>query len=691
MDTATKQTFQKQLPEFVAKGSCFSDFFQQDAEQLNIAAQDRLDLLRQMFVDTATWGLKYWEIFLGIPVDETISVEIRRASVKAKIQACKVLTVERLRALFESFGFQVESLIEDYPQYRIQVRTNDAPKQYPELMAFAKALQVVFPAHLDLIVVANEALLQTEVDIDEIGWTYLSPDEKYLYVLGEAREAGNMYSALGRVYKYDAKTLEKICVWNFAATYPNTEWWAGKASATVSNEYIYIPISKRTAAVDPEFKTNTVQYLLRIDTTTGAINQSFLHDILGEPHTVAGNMNPIDEQVCFHFDANDYYLYVIYRIGVLNASYDSFSDTRQAYAVRLDPNTMQMLSKTLIPKATQIEKSEVINAASSNYLDKTQTVWYSDSYGVNFQIIRGIAGDYLFFFDRMIKETNHLVKVTSASTVVSTPVQGTYRRNPRALVLNLSTLRIKEIYNAEILDYGRRAGVGPSWTVYYRNSKTNMSDTFGIPIHFPMVYCAGAADDLDINNLPQYRYKMLSLDPVSYGKVCQYDIAGNTTAIPSYQEFLPKNVTADMSLWMYSNLDPSKAYAPYFTYGVTTPLDSSSHPYTNYAYKDIVFGILRYPFTAYETGGVKTWEEHVTVGLQFFSTGGQNGGGNPYRSEVYSAQNNVNLVYYMYDTRGFGSYGIHEFSNPPQRMGRKLVRTPARQYQQFRLWSLLGY
>ena len=130
MDTATKQTFQKQLPEFVAKGSCFSDFLQQDAEQLNIAAQDRLDLLRQMFVDTSTWGLKYWEIFLGIPVDETISVEIRRASVKAKIQACKVLTVERLKALFESFGFQVESLVEDYPQYRIQVRTNDAPKPW---------------------------------------------------------------------------------------------------------------------------------------------------------------------------------------------------------------------------------------------------------------------------------------------------------------------------------------------------------------------------------------------------------------------------------------------------------------------------------------------------------------------------------------------------------------------------------
>lgn len=54
------------------------------------------DILLQLFPQTATWGLRYWEELLKIPVNKTVSIERRRALVMTRIKLRSPMTPERI-------------------------------------------------------------------------------------------------------------------------------------------------------------------------------------------------------------------------------------------------------------------------------------------------------------------------------------------------------------------------------------------------------------------------------------------------------------------------------------------------------------------------------------------------------------------------------------------------------------------
>lgn len=77
------------------------------------------ELLLQMFPQTATWGLRYWEELLQIPVNEAVDIERRRALVMARIKFRSPVTPKRIADV-------VKSLTGENSQY-VEVTENVEP------------------------------------------------------------------------------------------------------------------------------------------------------------------------------------------------------------------------------------------------------------------------------------------------------------------------------------------------------------------------------------------------------------------------------------------------------------------------------------------------------------------------------------------------------------------------------------
>lgn len=83
-----------------------------DAEQVeaDILLEEISDTLKQCFVDTATWGLDYWEDMLFLPRGKGKTYEERRSNIYAKMIGTRTTTVEVVRQIASLF-FGAENVI----------------------------------------------------------------------------------------------------------------------------------------------------------------------------------------------------------------------------------------------------------------------------------------------------------------------------------------------------------------------------------------------------------------------------------------------------------------------------------------------------------------------------------------------------------------------------------------------------
>ncbi len=110
---------------------------------------DREDLLDQLWVDTATWGLSWWETWCGIPVDRSAGYELRRSRVKAKLRGRGTTTVELIQATAGAY-VDAQIHVEETPgEHRFTVVFSDIRSQPPELSELTGSINEIKPAHLD--------------------------------------------------------------------------------------------------------------------------------------------------------------------------------------------------------------------------------------------------------------------------------------------------------------------------------------------------------------------------------------------------------------------------------------------------------------------------------------------------------------------------------------------------------------
>ena len=135
-------------PAYLQKSAEFADI-QAAIEPERLALwQARDGMMEQLNADTATWGLKYWEQALGIPVEVAKPVDFRRSRVKSKLRGAGVTTVAMIQSVAESFSNGDVEVTEQAEQYRVGIKFVGNIGTPPNMDDLTAALREIMPAHL---------------------------------------------------------------------------------------------------------------------------------------------------------------------------------------------------------------------------------------------------------------------------------------------------------------------------------------------------------------------------------------------------------------------------------------------------------------------------------------------------------------------------------------------------------------
>lgn len=310
------EILKKQVPEYVTRISFIDDFYQASGHALEQYGSDKDDFYAQLNVETATWGLRYWEEFVGIVTDASKTLEGRRANVLAALQSSKTLTRQALVDLFALQGLQVVKFDENKAPYTIEIYT-DKPLGNLQTRDFIDSLKRVFPAHLQLVTSYGSLESEASVDIpNDNSGPILSPDQSGLFMTPAVHEALLKQDGTFDVTLYDPTTLATIWTKNYAPIGGSSYYMY---CATASDEYLFIYAVKTDKS---DGTGNDVEsYIWRINKFDTTFESFDLTPYLTGLKDVNGG-----RRVKLHFCTKDGYLYAVatYANRIFRINKDTF-------------------------------------------------------------------------------------------------------------------------------------------------------------------------------------------------------------------------------------------------------------------------------------------------------------------------------------------------------------------------------
>jgi uncharacterized protein YmfQ (DUF2313 family) len=145
--------------------------------ELNVTADDVLD---QMYVDKATWGLEIWERFVGLPNSAnytvwdtmsrqsvifnalefktwnlieksyTASLDERRSAVKARLRGTGTVTKDLLKTVCAAYTGGTVDIVEKTSEFKVQIVFTDLAGVPANMDALEAVLRDIMPAHLEI-------------------------------------------------------------------------------------------------------------------------------------------------------------------------------------------------------------------------------------------------------------------------------------------------------------------------------------------------------------------------------------------------------------------------------------------------------------------------------------------------------------------------------------------------------------
>lgn len=154
------------LPAFVSKDKEIKTLLSVESEEHNRQRELLIDMLKQFFIHSATWGLDCWERALGITSQHGAGKDMRRRKILRKLQGKQISTVsfmEKLAARY--FSPDVKVCIKEIPkQNTFRVICDEISRDYPGLI---EAIEEYKPAHLAF---ALDYLMERETQIFVAGY-----------------------------------------------------------------------------------------------------------------------------------------------------------------------------------------------------------------------------------------------------------------------------------------------------------------------------------------------------------------------------------------------------------------------------------------------------------------------------------------------------------------------------------------
>lgn len=129
------------------------------------------DLKNQFFVESATWGLEYWEKLLGLPVSPGKEYQNRREIILSHLRSYHVTTKEWIYNIASGFSNGEIEIIEDFENYEFSINFISqlgVPENIEQLKAVISKIK---PAHLNCI---YNFLFRKWIEVKDLKWNDVS-------------------------------------------------------------------------------------------------------------------------------------------------------------------------------------------------------------------------------------------------------------------------------------------------------------------------------------------------------------------------------------------------------------------------------------------------------------------------------------------------------------------------------------
>lgn len=164
------------LPKYYADSRMVRNLTAREAEEFRSYHARVKDVLDQLFVDTATWGLSRWEEICGIPVNESKPVEQRRSVIKSKLRGAGTVTLEVIKNVVDSFENGLVAIQENFANYEVVITFIGKRGLPPNLQDVKDAVREIVPAHLNILYQFTY-LRWDELDAADLTWDKLESME----------------------------------------------------------------------------------------------------------------------------------------------------------------------------------------------------------------------------------------------------------------------------------------------------------------------------------------------------------------------------------------------------------------------------------------------------------------------------------------------------------------------------------
>lgn len=135
------------LPQFLEHDPTFAATMESLSKEHEKQRLALMDITKQFFVTTATWGLDDWEDFLGITTDTNKTADARRQAIIQKINGNNVVTLEFLTRLVNMYVVDKQAFIIDHPEtYSIDILYHGG--QIQDYNALDTAINTYIPSHI---------------------------------------------------------------------------------------------------------------------------------------------------------------------------------------------------------------------------------------------------------------------------------------------------------------------------------------------------------------------------------------------------------------------------------------------------------------------------------------------------------------------------------------------------------------
>lgn len=161
------------LPRYYDEIKEIDNIISREADEVGRLDRTTKDVLDQLFIGTATWGIPIWERIYGIKPDNARPLTRRRTELKAKMRGHSPISVPFLQNLLETFDERM-SFTENFEEYSIVInvyqdaiqdrniyyKVRDFRVGYPfaeyvnnplvDLSELTRTLRMIIPAHINI-------------------------------------------------------------------------------------------------------------------------------------------------------------------------------------------------------------------------------------------------------------------------------------------------------------------------------------------------------------------------------------------------------------------------------------------------------------------------------------------------------------------------------------------------------------